>query len=289
MAGPVAIFVAIAVLTRHRVADPMRDRFLDLQPTDSSSRWRFPLTLDVCVGPPGNVFMYGGAGLGAAIQALECATGRTVIWATAQYLSVGRPGSVVDLDLTLSVQGRRTSQARVVGRIDGDEVFVVLAALGGGADGGSHQWAEPPDMPAPAACVPAELWVGQTDNLNARLELRMAPNLYGQGPREGRLSPDGRLVFWIRGREPAPVDSGLLAVFADYVPAGVGVAFGREGGGNSLDNTLRIVGAAPTSWTLCDVRVGAANNGVAHGAMNLFNENGQLLATSSQSVIVRFL
>jgi acyl-CoA thioesterase-2 len=267
----------------------MSERFLKLHPTGSALSWRFPITLDVCVGPPGNIFMYGGAGLGAAIQALESATGRIVLWATAQYLSVARPGAVIDLDLTLAVQGRRTSQARVVGRIDDQDVFVVLAALGSGVEGVLQQWAEPPDMPAPLDCSPAELWAGQTDNLNGRLELRMAPGRYGQGPREGRLSPDGRLAFWIRSRQEARPDSSLLAVFADYVPAGVGVAFGREGGGNSLDNTLRFVGVPPTPWVLCDVRVSAANNGVAHGAMNLFNEDGRLLAVGSQSVIVRFL
>jgi acyl-CoA thioesterase len=267
----------------------MSDRFLELQSTQSPLRWRFPVTLDVCVGPAGNIFMYGGVGLGAAMQALETATGRSVLWATSQFLSVARPGSVIDLDLTLSVQGRRTSQARVIGRIDGDETFVVLAALGDGAEGLSQQWAEPPAMPPPSACSPAELWAGQSDNLNARLELRMAPGQYGEGPRDGRPSPDGRLVFWIRAHGAALPDASLLAVFADYVPAGVGAAFGREGGGNSLDNTLRIVGAASSSWVLCDVRIGAAHNGVAHGAMNLFNESGQLIAMASQSVIVRFL
>ncbi|HEY9218189.1 MAG TPA: thioesterase family protein [Phenylobacterium sp.] len=263
--------------------------FLRIEATDDRLLWRLPLTPAVCVGPPDNLFMYGGVGLGSAIHALEGATGRPVIWATAQYLSYARPGSTVDLHVTVSVQGRRTSQARVIGRVGEEEIFVVAAALGGQGGGPSYQWVEPPQMPGPDDCATSELWPDQGANLNGRIELRMAQGRFGEGPRDGTISDDGRLVFWIRTREGFDLDASLLAVFADYVPSGVGAALGRPGGGSSLDNTLRIRTVTPTEWVLCDVQIKTVHGGIAHGAMNLFSQGGEFLATASQSMIVRTL
>ncbi|MEZ5219887.1 MAG: thioesterase family protein [Ilumatobacteraceae bacterium] len=60
------------------------------------------------------------------------------------------------------------------------------------------------------------------------------------------------------------------------------------GGGNSLDNTLRLVHLVPTEWVLLDIRVHAVERGFGHGLVHMFAEDGTLLATASQSCIVRF-
>ena len=61
-----------------------------------------------------------------------------------------------------------------------------------------------------------------------------------------------------------------------------------EGGGNSLDNTLRIVDLVPTDWVLMDIRIHAVERGFGHGLVHMFAEDGTLLATASQSCIVRY-
>jgi acyl-CoA thioesterase len=267
----------------------MSDPFFALIPTSDPLHWKFKLTADVCVGPPGNVFMFGGVGLGVAIKALEDATGRRAIWATAQYLAAARPGAEVDLYLSLSVQGRRTSQARVIGRVGAEDIFIVLAALGVSGDDAVDQWTPPPKIRAPQACDRVHLWPDSKDNLNARFEIRKPPLRTGAALKDSQPRPDGRMVFWVRTLDCLVPDSGLLAVFADFVPAGVGAAFGRAGGGNSIDNTVRILGQPSTPWVLCDIQINGASRGVAHGAINLFSEDGRLVATGTQSVIVRFL
>ena len=89
---------------------PMDTRtFLGLESTHNRFRWKLPITAGICT--PGN-FMYGGAGLGAAIAALEGTSGRPTIWATAQYLTYARPGEVLDIDVTLAVEGHQMTQAR---------------------------------------------------------------------------------------------------------------------------------------------------------------------------------
>ncbi|MGD9997378.1 MAG: thioesterase family protein, partial [Ilumatobacteraceae bacterium] len=84
------------------------------------------------------------------------------------------------------------------------------------------------------------------------------------------------------------VDAAALAVLGDFVPMGVGQALGIRGGGNSLDNTLRVVHLVPTEWVLLDIRVHAVERGFGHGLVHMFAEDGTLLATASQSCIVRF-
>ena len=84
----------------------MQASFFDLRATHNPHRWHLPLTPELCVGPPGQMFMFGGVGLASAIAAMEGTTGRPLIWATAQYLSYARPPSVVDLDVWMeSVRG----------------------------------------------------------------------------------------------------------------------------------------------------------------------------------------
>ena len=78
-----------------------------------------------------------------------------------------------------------------------------------------------------------------------------------------------------------------LAILGDYVPFGIGQALGKLGGGNSLDNTLRVAQVVPTEWVLVDVRVHAIRNGFGHGLVHLWSHDGTLLATASQSTIVR--
>jgi acyl-CoA thioesterase II len=76
-------------------------------------------------------------------------------------------------------------------------------------------------------------------------------------------------------------------VLSDWVPFGVSQTFRSPGGGNSLDNTLRVVQLVPTEWVLLDIQLQAVMNGFAHGHVHLWSEDKTLLGIASQSVIVR--
>ncbi|WP_374574859.1 acyl-CoA thioesterase [Phenylobacterium sp.] len=266
----------------------MSETFFDLKSTHNPHRWYLPLHNGLCVGPPGNLFMFGGVGLASAISAMERTLDRPVIWATAQYLSYARPPSIVDLDVWVPAHGRNTSQARVIGHVGDKEILTVNAALGTRPHDVSHQWVSMPDMPPPEDCAPSDIWPrDEADDLHSRIETRVAKGRYGDRARDGTLSEDGRSVMWIRPIGDHPIDAGMLAVFADYVPSGFGAALGRNGGGNSLDNTLRIRRIVPTDWVLCDIQIIGVHAGFGHGIMNLFSRDGELMATASQSVILR--
>jgi acyl-CoA thioesterase len=98
----------------------------------------------------------------------------------------------------------------------------------------------------------------------------------------------GQTLMWARLPEVIEgVDAASLAVLGDFVPTGVSQALGVAGGGTSLDNTLRVAKLVPTAWVLLDIRVQAVQRGFGHGLVHMWAEDGTLLATASQSCIVR--
>ena len=264
----------------------MSTPLIDLRSTHNSHRWFLPLETRHCVGPPGRKFMFGGMGIAAAIRAMEETCKRPVIWATAQYLSYARPGEVVDLDVSVPADGKSVSQARVVAHVEDREILTVGAALGSRPDGVSHQWTTAPSVPPPLDCPETGRWPGQEDGLHGQLEVRVASGPDGRGG-TGVPSGDGRRVIWMRPRHGHPVDAAMLAVMADHVPSGIGGALGLDAGGNSLDNTIRYLDLAPTEWVLGEIAIIAAARGFAHGAIRLYTETGRLMATASQSLIIR--
>jgi acyl-CoA thioesterase len=261
-------------------------QFFDLKSTHNPHRWFLPLTPAVCVGSRDNLFMFGGVGMASAIVALERTCERPVIWATAQYLSYARPPSVVDLDVRVPAAGKYNSQARVVSHVGDKEILTVNAALGSRPSELSRQWQVMPEVARPEDCELADHWRGGGDDLHSRIEVRVAKGRYG-GTNAGGDPDDGRLLLWIRSREGLAVDAGLLAIMADFIPGAVGNALGLDAGGNSLDNTIRYRRIVPTEWVLCDIRILGVHGGFGHGAMYLFAQDGELMATASQSLIIR--
>jgi acyl-CoA thioesterase len=84
------------------------------------------------------------------------------------------------------------------------------------------------------------------------------------------------------------IDATTLAILGDFVPMGLGMALGIEGGGTSLDNTLRVLRLVPTEWVLLDIRIHGVERGFGHGLVHMYAEDGTLMATASQSCVVRY-
>lgn len=243
--------------------------------------WRFPVTERLCSGLGA---LFGGCGLGAALEALELETGRPSVWATAQYLTFARPGNTVDLEVTEVVRGHATSQARVLARVGTTEIFTVLASLGVRDTPVSGSWAVPPDVPPPSSCPERSLRDESRGRLMEHISVRLAK---GRDVEDLDGEPgDGTSALWVRFPE-LPVSSATLAIVGDFVPAGISQALGNRWGGNSLDNTLRIYERHPTAWILADVRVHDVGHGFGHGLVHLWDEDRRLLGSASQSVILR--
>jgi acyl-CoA thioesterase II len=257
--------------------------FLGLRPTEDPLHWRMPVVAGLTT--PGR-FLFGGCGLAGGVEVMEAVTGRPCVWATAQYLSFAPLDSVVDFEVRVAVHGHQVSQARAIGRVAGEEILTVNGALGRRSSEHEGEWVERPDVPGPESSPPREVPVAFAGTIMERVEVRVA-----RGRQFGQLDGtigSGRACMWARMPDVLEPSAAVLAVFGDYVPGGVAEALGRAGGGTSLDNTIRVARLVPTEWVLIDIRMDAVHSGFAHGQAYLWAEDGTLLGTASQSVIVRF-
>ena len=256
--------------------------FLGLEPTDDPLRWRLPVTPAVCT--PGR-FLYGGCGLAAGIVALEEASGRPAVWATAQYLAYAPTGTVLDWEVVLAASGRNTTQGRAIGRLGDEEVLTVNAALGRHEFDMSGTWVDPPAVPAPEDCPKQEIPAMFADTVLVRVEHRVARGRL-MSDLDGRPG-DAHSAFWTRVPGHLEPSAATLAVIGDYVSGGVSQPLGVRTMGRSLDNTLRVARLVPTEWVLCDIQMHALANGFGHGLAHLWAQDGTLLGTASQSISVR--
>ncbi|MFZ0666120.1 MAG: acyl-CoA thioesterase [Acidimicrobiales bacterium] len=256
--------------------------FLGIAPQNVALAWKLEVTPEVST--PGK-FLYGGCGLGAALVALEQASGRETAWATAQYLSFAETGSSLDLEVTLAVSGKYVTQGRAIGRVQGREILTVNAALGHGDLEIEGTWVKPPVVPPPADCAPRRIPQIFGESVLNRVEVRVA---------SGRMMEDvdgtpgtGSSSFWARLPGHFEPSAATLAIIGDYVASGINEPLGMRTMGRSLDNTIRVARLVPTEWILCDIRMHALAHGIAQGLAHLWSEDGVLLATASQSLSVR--
>jgi acyl-CoA thioesterase len=259
--------------------------WLGLEPTHNPMRWVLPITPGISTG---HQFLFGGCGLGAAIAALEGSSGRPVVWATAQYLSYANPPSIMDIDVTIAVAGNQVTQARAVGHVGDREILTVNAALGTRPLDVEGVWAVRPEVPPPLDCPRPTPLDDSAGSIHSRCEIRVARGRYGT-EKDGTPSDDGRSALWIRIPEGLETSAAALAIIADWMPSGIGHALGRWAGGNSLDNTIRVLQIVPSEWVLCDIRVQGIQSGFGHGQIHLWSEDGRFMATGSQSFIVRLM
>jgi acyl-CoA thioesterase II len=256
--------------------------FLGITPQDVTLSWRLEVTPDVAT--PGK-FLYGGCALGAALVALENASGRETAWATAQYLSFAETGSTVDFDVTLAVTGKRITQGRAIGRVAGREILTVNAALGHGDLDLEETWVAPPVVAPPSECPPRRIPAIFGESVLNRVEVRVAAGRMLEDVDGTPGSPNS--AFWARLPGHFEPSAATLAIIGDYVAGGVSQPLGKPTMGRSLDNTIRVARLVPTEWILCDIHMTALARGFAHGLAYLWSQDGVLLATASQSLSVK--
>ena len=150
------------------------------------------------------------------------------------------------------------TQARAVCHVADREILTVNAALGDRPFDREGQWETmPADVPAPEDCPRPRCTAWTSATRSTAASTSAWPRAATLDELDGTPG-DGRTLLWARIPEVLDgVDGAALAVLGDFVPLGVGQALGIRGGGNSLDNTLRVVRLVPTEWVLLDIRVHA--------------------------------
>ena len=216
--------------------------------------------------------------------------GRPVVWATAQYLSYATPPSVLDIDVTVAVAGpqhhpgpgRRATSADT-------EILTVNAALGAPrprgrrAVGRAARRARRPTSAGRARTASATA----SESIMDRLDMRLA-----DGPGLGRARRHPPATAARRCGPACPTCSSIVGAGARH-PRRLRALRHRPGARAlrpaATASTTRCgsSGWCPTEWVLLDIRIHAVANGFGHGLVHLWAEDGTLLATASQSTIVR--
>ena len=268
------------------VHDPLADhRFLGSRQVDGH-RFEVPVTTGLVV-PHGG--LYGGAGLAAVIAAMESATGRPLRWVTCQFSSSATVGQALDVRVSIDSQGRRITQAGAVASVGERVVVRAIAALGETrADAPGSIWLEMPDVPGPEDCEPSVMPMETEGTAVERGERRLAEGPgWGQFLTDEPRGPGFRICMWSRIRDHVSTTPAMLGWLADMVPMAVAGGLGVPLGGTSLDNTLRMVDWRQADWVLLDVRPTAASDGYGHGDVHMWAPDGTLLATGSQTAVLR--
>ncbi len=258
--------------------------FLGVVAAEDRLRWRFVVTPQLCSFQEN---LFGGVGLAAATEALEAVTGRPLLWASAQYLSFARLHQIIDLELKIVVEGHHTTQARVIASTNGSEILSVSAALGRRDTPGEGSFAERPIVAPPEECAPRVFRLSPEATINEHIEMRIAAGR-AWDELDGTANPLGRSALWARLPAVERVTAGTLAVLGDFVPYGMGQALGMKAGGSSLDNSIRVVRLVSTEWVLLDIRIHAIHGGFGHGLIHLWADDGTLMATASQTAVLRY-
>jgi acyl-CoA thioesterase II len=260
---------------------------VNLIPTDTPNRWVLPVTDDICAGSAERPFLFGGSGLAACVAAMSAAERRPLIWTTVQYLAYARPSEQLTVEVETLVRGSNTVQLRAEARVGDRLVLCAMGAAGERSGGDSRQirWFGSPRSPEASRQVRNKH--ANPRGVSTQFEFRLSK---GRFPSEGetfvRLS-NGRMGLWVKLLNGAPIDASVLAIVSDYVSDALSDAVGRRVHASSIDNTLRFGAIQQTEWLYCDITVEQIHSGVGHGRMEIYTQEGQWMASSSTSMILR--
>ena len=251
----------------------LSDSFLGLRSTNDPFRWTLTVT-EAIAGATGT--LHGGCGLAAAAAAMESSTDRPISYIAGQYLSRAPVGSDVSFEVEELAIGNRITQAAVVCRCDGTVVLRASGGLGGRDLDVDRAWRQAPEVPPPDECPPRELTSETGHSFTDYADIRLA----GQAPGEPVV------YYWARlSRDAASSSEGLIAL-ADLIPSGMRVSLDMAFKGSSLDHTVRIASVEQSEWVLIRIEADAIRNSVGQGRVEIYSQNGRLLATGSQSFAI---
>jgi acyl-CoA thioesterase len=259
-------------------------RLVGLEQGPGENELSFEIVPHLCRGDGA---LYGGTALAASLAAMELATGRPALWATAQLVASARLGDVVRCDVELVARGTYIDQVRIAAHVDDRLLFVSVGSAATGREHGiTGVGLSMPDAVAPEAGVTrfhprGGMWSGDVGHHRVS-DFLDAPRT------DGVERAPGRLAMWARLTDEPSNTAAKLGFLADMgVAHAICNAAGVAGAGTSLDNSLRVGRLVDSEWVLLDVHGLVAEAGYGYGIVHLWSPDGVLLATGSQSVKLR--
>jgi len=234
-----------------------------------------PVTAGVLAGSGA---LYGGCATAAAVQVAASNTTLRPRWASVHFLAAAPAGVDVVLEPLVLRVGRTISHVTIDGvREGGERCFTADVALGDRPSLADWYVGRPPAVEGPGQSAPFEL-PAHGGTFADRLEWRLVP--------AGSLPAPGMTAWWVRG-EGFEDAATVAAVVCDYATYAIGRATGHQIGGMSVDNSIRLHShAAAQGWCLATFSVDAVGGGFGSVTAHVWREDGTLLATGGQTMVL---
>ena len=246
-------------------------RFWVPEATETAGRYRLNASDAACVGIPGRRAPMGGVTTAATVEALEHATGRSLLWATAQFIAPAPVETDFEIRVEVVGDGRRVQRARATLANGSEPILVTAAALGDFEERSGETFQTPPDVAAAEACPPIPVPEAAASGVIGQFERRLALRGHARGLE----------AVWFRPLAGPPLNAGLLAILGDFLAG----AHPDTRGSVGFDNTLRMVARPDTEWILAESRIAHIGEQTFHGAMHFYGEDRTLIAISSLTAL----
>ncbi|HBK15259.1 MAG TPA: hypothetical protein DDZ54_06520, partial [Erythrobacter sp.] len=175
--------------------------FWRVAPGEREGEYVLPVMPPATVGPEGAPHVMGGVALAAAVDALELASGQTLLWSNIQFLAPTTHAEELVVSCEQCGGGQSVGQWQAEIRSNGRLTHRVSAALGAREPSEQRIFAAMPDVPPPAECESGDRSWGVPGTLGDQLETRVA------------MQDDERGIqaLWSRSQAGFAADSGWLA------------------------------------------------------------------------------
>ena len=172
-------------------------------------------------------------------------------------------------------EGRQHKRRAVHGRAtileNGRPIHIITGSLGKLEREETRTYFSMPDTRPPESCKERNEFDLVPGNLISLIDIRIASVDLDKG----------YSLMWIRSRDRLPMSAAWLAVLADFMPA----PHPESNKCTSLDNVLRVHKLVESEWVLGECQLSEYRNGYFHGDINMFAQDGTLLATGNQTAL----
>jgi len=226
--------------------------------------------------------LFGGTALASSCVAMEAATERSMRWVTAQFVSGASVGEQLELHVEIAANGRRTSQASVLGKVGDREVFRAPGACASPGGRVSESLLPMPAVSPVKECEPVS-WSFGADHERSHWTLKEIRE--DRSPRVHRGDEAEPSMMWVRMSPPRVWTATMLAFVADMASISIlRSASTPHQAGPSLDNSLRLGPTCDDEWVLLASRPQAIHDGYGHATIEIWSPTGTLAAVASQTL-----
>jgi len=227
--------------------------------------------------------LFGGALLGAAVEAMEKVAGKPLLSVSALYLQGLKENDVLEVRAQLRGGGKAVSLATAAGVHNGETAVLAQGTLGAFPEGVRPATAFAPRRP-PEASRRRESLNYTPGGVTDTLEVRFADEDVARGANRAQL--------WVRcvGVD-GPMTAAILTAVADHPPSAVAPIFGQGYYGITLDSTMRIAARLDKypagEWVLLDVQFDALTDQMGHASVQMWSRGGDYLGLAAQTTRMR--